>query len=69
MQKIIIHNYTSDLSYAFTLAELAYRLYTKSLYAVNGDNAKYVWDDYAISIRVNDKSITLTVRNKGESKK
>lgn len=67
MQKVIIHNYTPDTSYAFTLAELGYRLYENSWEARKGDNARYEWDGRTIGIRNNDKSITVTVKLKGEA--
>lgn len=68
MEKIIIHNYTQDTSYAFTLAEFAYKMYEKSLDAQSGLNAKYELDGHIVSIRVNDKSVTCTVKDKKSNK-
>ena len=64
MEKIIIHNHTKDTSYAFTLAEFAYKMYEKSIDAQNKMNAKYELDGHIVSIRVNDKSVTITVKEK-----
>lgn len=61
MDKIIIHNYTKDVGYALTLAEIAYKLYVKSVEAVNECNARYELDGRKIVVHPNDKSVTITI--------
>lgn len=64
MEKIIIHNHTKDTSYAFTLAEMGFKLYANTNEALNGLTAKYQLDGHEITVRPNDKSVTISVREK-----
>lgn len=64
MDKIIIHNHMKDLSYGFTLAEVGYHLYQGTHEELNGLPAKYHLDRHAIVVRPNDKSVTITVKEK-----
>ena len=64
MEKIIIHNHIADTSYGFTLVEMGYKLYANTSEALNGLTAKYHLDGHEITVRPNDKSVTITVKEK-----
>lgn len=67
MNKIIIHNYITDTSFAFTLAECAYREYKASLQSLNGQDMKFDFNgsqNVIACVHQNDKSVTITIREK-----
>lgn len=64
MEKIIIHNHTKDTSYGITLAEVGYHLYQGTHEELNELNGKYTIDGHSITVRPNDKSVTITVKEK-----
>lgn len=69
MQKVIIHNHIDDISYAFTLAEVAYRDYIVSNEYVNGKDMKLSFNGSrnikAVAKR-NDQSVTIIVKEIGK---
>lgn len=71
MEKVIIHNHIDDISYAFTLAEVAYRDYLVSEEYEEHDDLKFDLNgsrNITAIARRNDKSVTIIVKEKKMSK-
>lgn len=71
MEKVIIHNHIDDISYAFTLAEVAYRDYLASEEYEEHDDIKFDFNgsrNVTVIARRNDKSVTIIVKEKKMSK-
>lgn len=71
MEKVIIHNHIDDISYAFTLAEVAYREYIASEEYDEHDDLKFDFNGSRNIIAVarrNEKSVTIVVKEKKANK-
>lgn len=67
MQKVIIHNHIDDISYAFTLAEVAYRDYIVSNEYASGKDMKRDFNGSQNVIAIakrNEQSVTIIVKEK-----
>lgn len=67
MDKVIIHNHIDDISYAFTLAEVAYRDYIVSNEYVSGKDMKRDFNGSQNVIAIakrNEQSVTIIVKEK-----
>lgn len=62
MEKIIIHSNISNISYAFTVAEMAYRQFEQDRCGENITRRKYEYPDGIVAVALSrEKSVTIIV--------